>query len=832
MTGRESGHFRFELSGSQLSQCDDICRRLLNLPESDDWTHLSALLLQIRLMKSRHHPYNRLSEVINATSQLGEFYVELQQHLACHLRLIGDIENAAQIEGEIFVVSDDSQTNTDDILTDEKSRYRLLFEQASVGVVFRSVTSERIFEINDKYLQLIGRSRADVPTLRFRDITLPDDQQIHDELDTRMKRNEIREYSVEKRYLRKDGRVVCALVTCRAVWIPGQQPSAIIAIAQDITESRILSSVQSFIAGRHNTVDDSFLQQLTEKVSEQLNGARVCITETLENAVSLEQQVIASSDRTHAEPGLRLQPASQLTDCHRDEPFALRRGGAFRQPPESITAHNEHAQLLFNWVAGENRPLGLLIIEPLDASQKSVCEALSRVMVASIRAEIINKRNQQKIWHQANYDSLTGVPNRRLIRSLVEQEIKNIRRSHYRSALMLLDLDDFKEINDTIGHNVGDKLLSQVADRLRGVIRESDYVGRLGGDEFVVLVSAIRDESDLVMIACKIQGALSEQFMIEQHALFVGSSIGITLLPDDGDTVDNLFINADQAMYASKARGKNQFSFFSRELNANMQRRSRLTQALRTALQNNELYLEYQPILDVRQQKFTKAEALLRWRNPELGMISPAEFIPIAESTGLIHSIGGWVFLNACEKLAQLQHEFMPDFKICINKSPVQFRSVNEKYDYSGWIQHLETLGIDPSSVIVEITEGVFIDTSLNVAEIIENMRKHGLQFAIDDFGAGYSSLAYLRNFGMDYLKIDQQFVSSMQEGSDDFSLCKAIVVMAHELNIQVVAEGVETASQYRALTAMGVDFLQGYFLSRPMSYEALQTCIGVEQPV
>lgn len=826
MTAREQGHFRFNLTRGQLLACDAFCRRLLRLPESDDLTHLSALMLQIRLTPSRFHRYERLCEVLNAAATMGEFYAGLGQQLACHLRRHDNDTGDTEISGEIFVLSQDDTDSANNVLRDEKNLYRLLFEQASVGVVFRSVNSEEIYEINDKYLELIGRSREDLPALRFRDISLPDDQQTHDELDQRMKRNEIREYSVEKRYVRKDGRIVCALVTCRAVWIPGQEPTAIVAIAQDVTDSRIVSAVQSFIAGRHNNDDDSFLQQLSEKVSEQLSGARVCITETLEKSNALQQRVIASSDQTHASLGMHLLPTQMLTMCHHDAPFSLTRKSAFQDLPASIQAHGGHSQLLFNWVAGEKQPLGLLIIEPLDISQKAVSEALSRVMVASIRAEIINTRNQQKIWHQANYDSLTGVPNRRLIRSLVDHEIKNVRRSRHQSALMLLDLDDFKEINDTIGHNIGDRLLSMVAERLQSVIRESDFVGRLGGDEFVVLVSAIRDESDLVMIASKVQDALAEQFIIEDNLLYVGNSIGITLLPDDGESVDTLFINADQAMYASKARGKNQFSFFSKELNADMQRRSKLAQALRTALQNNELYLEFQPILDVKRRQFTKAEALLRWRHPDLGMISPAEFIPIAESTGLIHSIGGWVFLNACEKLAQLQREFMADFKICINKSPVQFRSVNEKYDYSGWLQHLDTLGLDPASVIVEVTEGVFIDKSLNVAEIIDDMRKHGLQFAIDDFGAGYSSLAYLRNFGMDYLKIDQQFVSSMQEGSDDFSLCKAIVAMAHELKIEVVAEGVETATQYKALTEMGVDYLQGYFLSRPMSFEALQGCI------
>lgn len=797
---------------------------MLALPDSDDWVHLSALMLQIRVVPSLYHRYGRLSEVINAVRNLGEFYVELDPGLACHLHL-HEADGETNISGRVFSLSE-HPADTRDFLTDEKNLYHLLFEQASVGVVFRSVNSEEIYQINDEYLALIGRSRQDVPTLRFRDITLPDDQRAHDHLDEQMKRNEIREYSVEKRYVRPDGRIVCALVTCRAVWIPGQKPNAIVAIAQDITESRILSSVQSFIAGRHNTVDDTFLQRLSEKVSEQLNGARVCITETREETKALEQQVIASSDLHHASPGDRLMPSRILTESHRQDPFSLRRESAFKQLPASARAHGGHTQLLFNWVAGEDRPLGLLIIEPLDVAQKVVCEALSRVMVASIRAEIINKRNQQKIWHQANYDSLTGVLNRRLIRSLVEREIREVRRSLHQSALMLLDLDDFKEINDTIGHNIGDQLLAQVAERLQEVIRESDVVGRLGGDEFVVLVSAIRDESDLVMIASKIQDALAEQFVIEDQSLFVGSSIGITLLPDDGETVDELFINADQAMYASKAQGKSRFSFFSHHLNADMQRRSQLTQALRRAIERDHLYLNYQPILDVRKQKFTKAEALLRWQHPELGAISPAEFIPIAENSGLIHSIGSWVFLNACERLAQIQREFLPDFRICINKSPVQFRSVNEKYDYSGWLQHLETLGLSPSSVIVEITEGVFIDKNLNVAEIITDMRRHGLQFAIDDFGAGYSSLAYLRNFSMDYLKIDQQFVSSMQEGSDDFSLCKAIVAMAHELNIEVVAEGVETAAQYKALTEMGVDFLQGYFISRPVSFEALLNCL------
>lgn len=818
------GRFRFDSSKSLLIECDDTCHSLLNLPHTDNLRHLSTMLIQARVKNSPYHNLAQLHDAIEMALRLGEAYVELVTNAKCYLTNLNSTTGENIVEGKItqcdLYESDDKSHS----LFDKEFLYRILFEQASVGVVVRGVGKEEIYQINDQYLSLLGRTKRDMGSFTFREVTHSGDQEVHDRLEQRMIKNELREYSVHKRYMRPDGTWIWALVTCRALWVPGQKPNAIIAIAQDVTEHKTTQLVQSFIAAKSSYADDhTFLQALCDfMVDEVLLGATIHITENTNSRNKKVQSILASSGPRAFSPSTTLEFPAYVVTQERNSAFRVRS----KLKLEEDKSFSLSAKSVLSWMMDGQKRLGLIIIEPASDSQALICEVIISTITPTVRADFIEKRNRVQIWNQANYDSLTEIPNRRYIYSIVETEINRIQRAGGMAALFLLDLDNFKEVNDTAGHIIGDKLLQLVANRLSHLIRESDYLARLGGDEFVILFTNVDQTSHLTKMVEKIQDQLNTEFIIDTHSYFIGSSIGIAMIPDDGAEVDRVFVCADQAMYRAKELGKNQHSFFSKELNEQLQRRTQISRALRTAIEQDQLSLVFQPIFDLKALRFTKAEALLRWQHPDMGIISPDEFIPIAETTGLIHSIGDWVFSQAIEKLSLLHESYDRDFQICINKSPVQFQAYDKNYDYSKWLEILKIHGISPRAVIIEITENVFIDKTPDVASTIQKMRNEGFQFALDDFGSGYSSLGYLRTLGVDYLKIDQQFIRTMSEGSEDVSLCRAIIAMAHELGISVVAEGVETSLQYELLRELDAEYLQGYFLSKPVPFEALMQCL------
>ena len=430
------------------------------------------------------------------------------------------------------------------------------------------------------------------------------------------------------------------------------------------------------------------------------------------------------------------------------------------------------------------------------------------------------KKSEQLIWNQANYDALTGLPNRVQLHDRLELEIVAARLNGARLAVMFIDLDKFKEINDTLGHDRGDILLVEAAQRIRSCVHAGGTVGRFGGDEYVVLLNAVQDGQPANEVAGRILEQLAVPFDLGGVQAVISGSIGITLFPDDATEVDGLFKNADQAMYLSKHRGRNQVSYFTRALEVAALRRMELVAELRNALQRNEFFLVYQPIVDVRSGSITKAEALIRWQHPRLGLVSPAEFIPLAEETGLIVPIGDWVFLEAIQQVRQWRADHDPDFQVSINKSAVQFS--RDKGHPGTWIEKLARNGLPGSAVTMEITESLLVDPNSLVKSTLLRYRDAGIQVAIDDFGTGYSSLSYLQRFDIDFLKIDQSFTQKLAIGSSDLAISQAIIAMAHALGLKVVAEGVETREQFDLLKSAGCDLVQGYWLSRPLSVTAM----------
>jgi diguanylate cyclase (GGDEF)-like protein/PAS domain S-box-containing protein len=425
------------------------------------------------------------------------------------------------------------------------------------------------------------------------------------------------------------------------------------------------------------------------------------------------------------------------------------------------------------------------------------------------------KQTEELIWHQANYDALTGLPNRMMLLTFLNQQVLSSDRQHNHFALMFLDLDFFKEINDTLGHDMGDVLLLETADRLKKCVRETDMVARLGGDEFTIVLTTLEDTHGVDRVAQQILNRLAEPYFLGDQTAYISGSIGIALFPDDAKTTEALLKNADQAMYSAKTHGRNRFNYFTSIMQDNAQKRMMLIQDLKVAITQQQFELYYLPIVDLSSQQVIKAEALLRWKHPTMGLILPADFISIAEDTGMIIDIGNWVFYQASELAAQWKTQFNCDIQISINLSPVQFRDGST--GVKDWLKHMSTLAMSTNNICIEIPESLLLETEPNVEARLLACSDAGMQMSLDDFGTGYSSLSYLKKIKIDYLKIDQRFVRNVTAESNDLCLCEAIIVMAHKLGMKVIAKGVETEHQRRLLVLADCDYAQGYLFSNAL---------------
>jgi len=423
-------------------------------------------------------------------------------------------------------------------------------------------------------------------------------------------------------------------------------------------------------------------------------------------------------------------------------------------------------------------------------------------------------KSAETIKKHAYFDSLTLLPNRFLSLDRLTEMLKDAKRSNEKTAVLFLDLDDFKKVNDSLGHEVGDKILVEAANRLTLAVRQSDTVGRLGGDEFIILLRTLSDEINVIDISESLLNVFRKPFNIDGRELVLTLSIGIATYPENGDSASELLRNADTAMYQAKTSGRNTYSFFTKEMNDIMLRRFEIEEQLHNALENNELEVYYQPKYSVKDGSIVGAEALIRWHSPSLGNITPDEFIPIAEHTGLISPIGNFVIKEALEFLSTWRRTHKKDYTIAVNLSPRQFRDT----DLIGFIRDsLENSEIKPESLEFEITEGLLMARSSYIDDTLKELHKLGVKLSMDDFGTGYSSLSYLRQYPFDILKIDRSFISGISLKKEDCDLVKATIAMAHSLALQVVAEGVELHEQLIILDSLGCDLVQGYYFSKPV---------------
>lgn len=503
----------------------------------------------------------------------------------------------------------------------------------------------------------------------------------------------------------------------------------------------------------------------------------------------------------------------ELADMFRENDLAAIKAGGPRSNEETVTyADDGHKEILETIKTPMYGPYG---------------EVIGVLGVARDITE--RKQQEEKIRHQAHFDSLTGLPNRFLALYQLEQRLSSANRHQQTLALIYVDLDDFKRINDSLGHATGDKLLIEASARLRSAVRKEDTVGRLGGDEFIVIIDQIESIKDVAAIAENLINSFRKPFNIENRELLSTATAGVALFPNDGKTPEELLRYADSAMYYAKEAGRNNFAFFTNSMNRDVSRRVQLEEQMHGALGRNEFRLCFQPQISVASSKITGFEALLRWRNPILGDVSPAEFIPVAEHTGLIVPIGQFVLEQAMHAGAQWRKQLGQDITMAINLSPRQFRDPGL---IAQILAVLEQSDFPKHCLELEITEGVLISGHGFIEAALAELHTRQITIAMDDFGTGYSSLSYLRNYPFNVLKIDQSFVRDITRDRADRELVNAAITMAHSLGLQVIAEGVETEEQLSLLKSQRCDLAQGYLISKPLEADKIDKLIQQGSPI
>jgi diguanylate cyclase (GGDEF)-like protein len=504
-------------------------------------------------------------------------------------------------------------------------------------------------------------------------------------------------------------------------------------------------------------------------------------------------------------------------------------GTLLQREVESASPSVQKVQAILAEISGINEkltPIENHFVDALSDASRMTYRLLQGIMLAatpglllfgtalSMRILQQRKRTEDRVNHIAFHDDLTSLPNRLMLNQSLDRALSRHRRAETKLAILFLDLDRFKVINDSLGHEVGDELLRQVADRLRAQLREGDTVGRMGGDEFVVLIENHENQRDISICAERIIEQLSAPYVLGRRSCHVTLSIGISVFPTDGNDSQSLLKAADLAMYRAKATGRNSYLYYSPSMNVQTEERLQLELDLRHALERGEFLLHYQPKVEIATGLITGIEALLRWKHPLRGLISPLDFIPLAEETGLIVPIGEWVLATACARNKAWQDQGLTKLSVAVNLSARQFA---DPMLLPKLTRIIHASGLDPSSLELEITESVVMSQGECAVAALAKLKSIGVQIAIDDFGTGYSSLAYLKRFPIDTLKVDRSFVRDIPSDSGDKKITRAVIAMAHSLKLKVVAEGVETADQLAFLRTHRCDAVQGYFLHRPL---------------
>ena len=690
--------------------------------------------------------------------------------------------------------------NSQAAMRESEHHFRSLFELFSVGVCLCDAVTGQYVRVNKKFCEIVGYSAEELQTLTARDITQAQDFALQQEKIDAMLAGDISEYSIQKRYIKKDGSLVWVDLTCNALWSPLDTPTLHLAAVLDITDKKCA---------------DEALHAAMERLAESEAQTRLILDSAGEGLYGLDCDGNSIFINPAALKMLGYEMHELLGKSMHELVHHSRADGTpfprDKCPIIASLAGDQASKVVddaFWRKDGSHFPVEYTSTPIYKKNRQAG-------VVVTFRDISLRKQAEEQMLQLAHYDAITGLPNRVLFLDRLKLELKKSQRAEKPLALMFIDLDDFKEINDTLGHDKGDLLLKDAARRLSACVRETDTVARMGGDEFTIIMAALDDLESVERVVQNIRTRFNEPFQLGDQLAYVTASIGITLYPQDTEDIDGLLRNADQAMYAAKREGRNGHRYFTNSMQESAQVRMRLINDMRSALTNHQFRVYYQPIVNLVTGEIARAEALIRWQHPEYGRISPSEFIPLAEETGLIIEIGNWVFHEVAQQVMKWRQQYDASFQVSVNKSPVQFQ--NDEHAQSSWPAYLEEQGIPGQSIIIEITEGALLNASASVTEQLLHFRDAGMEVSLDDFGIGYSSLAYLQKFDIDNLKIDQAFVRNLTPDSDDMALCKAIIAMAHTLGMKVIAEGVETAEQRDLLTAAGCDYGQGFLFSRPL---------------
>ena len=668
----------------------------------------------------------------------------------------------------------------------DQEKFNSMFTLSPLGML-RNAMDGRYIEANQAFIDMVGYTLEDLNKLSYWDITPKKyTQQENEQLISLKSTGKYGPY--EKEYIHKDGHLIP--IRLNGVIIKDQfGVESIWSIIEDITASKAIAESMQLATMVYEHTSEGII--VTDD-----KGIIITINPAFTKISGYTQQEILN--KHYNEFGFNhLDKSSYQLMSHATTTVGHWQGEMKQQ--------HKNGEIYVVW----------LTVNTIYNEDSSVHHRVS------IFSDITQKKAAEElVLQQANYDELTGLPNRRLLLDRLTQEVKRATRSNLKLALIFLDLDHFKEINDTLGHDMGDILLKEASRRLTESVRLTDTVARFGGDEFILILSELHDIESVERVVQDILYKLTQPFQLHNELAYISASIGIAFFPEDATEASDLLKHADQAMYNAKNQGRNRSSYFTPSMQTVAKARMVMLKDLHRAVAEEQFDIHYQPIVELSTGHIHKAEALIRWMHPSRGMVSPADFIPIAEETGLIHEIGDWVFREATIQLAKIRSQLDPEFQISINKSPVQFQI--DKRSHTNWFEHLNALGLPGKSLVIEITEGLLMSSSETTNKILLDFQQAGLELSLDDFGTGYSSLSYLKKYDIDYLKIDKSFVSNLYEDSDDAILCEAIIVMAHKLGIKVIAEGIETEQQKTILLNAGCDYGQGYLFSKAVPIEQL----------
>jgi diguanylate cyclase (GGDEF)-like protein/PAS domain S-box-containing protein len=779
-----AGVYRNTLDGRMLD-CNDALARMLGYDSRDE-------VMQRNAEEAYFEPAERqrFVEQILRERSVTAMEVRLRRKdgrpvwLLESVHVVPSATGEKILEGTVIDITD--RKTAENALRESELRYRTLIERMHEGLVQTDIDHVMLF-VNERFCDMTGFAREELIGHRVIDLLADpaDVSLVRSKVELR-KRGIADQYEVRLR--RKNGSVMWVEVAAAPLFDAGGSVVGTIGAYNDITERRTANEALRESEARYRIMADN----ATDLISRTDRDGRILYASPAVESILgyTAADVIGRNILTFVVPADRevVQFATDGLPATGPMTFSYR------------VRRREGAEV---WLETTSRAV-------MDPQTREVTE------IVSVSRDVTERRRaEEQIEHQAYHDSLTGLPNRFLFRDRLTVALAHARRTNRPVAVMFLDIDSFKLVNDTLGHSLGDELLKALASRLMTALREEDTIARMGGDEFTILLSNIKSPDDAALIAQKLLDAVAQPTRVEGHELFVTTSIGIALYPQDGDSAESLLKNADNAMYRAKEIGPNQYQLCTLEMNRRATDRLSLENALRRAVDRREFVLHYQPQLRIDSEQVVGMEALLRWNRPDYGLVEPARFIPVAEETRMIVEIGEWALREACRQAREWQRTRFPNLRMGVNLSPRQFQHSDLRRMIAA---ALDDSGLDPSRLELEITESTAMQNTERTAAILRSLRNMGVQIAIDDFGTGHSSLNYLRTFPIDCVKIDQAFVHEIEGSASDRAIVAAVIAMAHGLNLRVTAEGVETEAQLQFLREHGCEEVQGFLFSKPIA--------------